>query len=295
MSLIFRVAANIRHLLLLLCLPACFGIKAEAQAPAPITLEFDGSKNIGNDKLLDISNKCRAEQSQLSALEEARIDYCLGQLKSYMRARGYLQATVGTPLKRQTEAGFVLTVPVNEGHLYRLGVVHLSGAEAVPIVRLLEMLNLKEGDVADGEVINKWLFDSMKTMYNDLGYIQYTADVEPYFHLKERATEGTVDLDIHIDEGRRFRVGSIRFSGQNEIPEEFLLTHMLLRTGDMFNSQLIRESIKRIEQTNLFAPIDADKDIDYDATRDGNEVNLTIHLRKNLLREQPTIKDPMSQ
>ena len=258
---------------------AAAGQTAERQSLNSGDLEFEGSKVFGNQKLLEITNKCRAEYSKSTAQEEAIIDYCLHRTTASIRAKGYLQANLGKPTTKTTDAGVVLTVPVDEGALYRLGEVRIGGATAFSPARLRGMLGLKAGEIVDGEAVSQWLFDSVKRAYSEIGYIQYTAEVEPTYNLRQDAAEGTVDLAITIDEGRPFYVRSITFDGNGEIPQSLLLAHMLIRSGDIFNSELLNESLRKIDQAKQFEPIDSDKDVDYRSKPDSNHLNITIHLK----------------
>ena len=197
-----------------------------------------------------------------------------------MTARGYLNGKVGDPTRTATGTGLVFTVQVDEGALYRLGGVRIDGARFLDTAQLLKMLDLKPGDIANGEVIKDWLFDSVKKAYDKLGYIQYTAEVEPTFHVQADAAEGTVDLEIKIDEGRRFYVSSINLDGNEDVPKTLLLAHLLIQNGDVYNSELLMESLKRIDQTKQFEAIDPDKDVDYRSKRDSDQLEIMIHLKK---------------
>ena len=57
---------------------------------------------------------------------------------------------------------------------------------------------------------------------------------------------------------------------------------LLLREGDVFVDDLLRESIKRINDTRLYDPIDADKDVDYRTDQKAPLLDLTIHLKKSV-------------
>jgi outer membrane protein assembly factor BamA len=267
----------------IVCASFSLGVHAQALVSKPIQLIFEGSKVFGNQTLLDVATKCRGEQSKQinrGVSDEVVIDYCLHRVKSFMAARGYLSGKVGDPTRTATDAGLIFTVQVDEGALYRLGDVRIDGAKFLDTSQLLKMLNLKSGDIANGEVIREWLFDSVKKAYDNLGYIQYTAEVEPTFHVEADAAEGTVDLAIMIDEGRRFYVSSINLDGNGDVPKALLLAHLLIQNGDVYNSELLKESLKRIDQTKQFDAIDPDKDVDYRSKQDSDQLEITIHLKK---------------
>lgn len=271
-----------RVMLLTLCMGVSLGINVQAQTLKPLTLEFEGSKVFGNQRLLEIATQCRGKSSSSTAQDETVVEYCLHKVKSFMASKGYLQATVGKPISTTIEAGILLKVSVSEGALFRLREVRIDGPTAVPPARLREMLKLKRGDIAGSDAIDEWLFGAIKKSYSELGYIEYTAELEPDFQLKQGSTEGTVDLAVTIDEGRRFYVRSIHFDGNGDVPESLLVGQMLIQSGDVYNSELLKQSLTRIDQTRQFETIDFDKDLDYRAARNSQQIDLIVHLKKKL-------------
>ncbi len=101
----------------------------------------------------------------------------------------------------------VVTVPVEEGALYRPGAIKIEGAENVTQEQVRAMMSLQRGDIANAEAIGKWLFEDLKKLYSEIGYIQYTAETEPDFRAVDHAAnEGVVDFKVTIEEGQQFRV-----------------------------------------------------------------------------------------
>jgi outer membrane protein insertion porin family len=266
---------------LLLFLVASGVASAQQVTPGRPTLVFAGNDVFSEQDLRSITDKCLAMDSHWKeGYNSQTLEYCLKRLQLSLAAKGYLQATVGKPISTTTEAGILLKVSVSEGALFRLQEVRIDGARAFSPARLRELLNLKTGDIANGDVIDEWLFDAAKKAYNELGYIQYTAQVEPDFHLKQGGTEGAVDLAITIDEGRRFYVRSIHFNGNGDVSESLLVAQMLIQSGEVYNSELLKQSLTRIDQTSQFETIDFDKDLDYRSVRDSQEIDIVVHLKK---------------
>ena len=84
-------------------------------------------------------------------------------------------------------------------------------------------------------------------------------------------------------EGAQFKVRSIKFVGGDEQSREYLRQQfLLLREGDVFVDDLFRESIKRINDTHSYDPIDADKDVNYRTDQKAPLLDLTIRLKKSV-------------
>ena len=226
-----------------------------------INIEFEGNKVFSSQQLLDVMKQFgKRNQSTCPSSEKGyqaeRFDSCLRSIIFFMRSHGYLRAVAGEPKLHKSKRGLKITVPIDEGALYRLGEIKLEGATLFSPAQILGMLNVKKGDIADGDAIATWLYERLKKAYADRGYIQYTADPEPiYRSIPAGAQEGVVDFIVAIDEGQAFIIRSIKFEGNRDIPEDMLRREMLVRGGDVFNQGLFDESLKRLSQTGLVEEI----------------------------------------
>jgi outer membrane protein assembly factor BamA len=144
------------------------------------------------------------------------------------------------------------------------------------------MFEGKTGDIAGEDSIAAWLYERVKKVYGNLGYIQYTAEIQPKFHSKDDASEGVVDLAVTIDEGPAFTIAAIKFVGNEEVSRDALLREMTVRKGDVYSQNLFEDSLQRLSQTGQFETIDADKDVDWSVDKQAPRVSLTIHLKKRM-------------
>ncbi len=207
-------------------------------------------------------------------------DVCLRQLSSFIRSRGYLQARLGEPKKELIEGALVVTVPVEEGALYRLGEIKIEGAENFTPEQVRAMLSLQRGDIANGEAFGKWLYEDLKKLYGEIGYIEYMAEIDPEFKAVDQGSnEGPVDLRVTIDEGQQFRIRSIKFDG-NHVSESELHTLLLIRPGDVFNQQLLEKSVNQLNETGWFQTIDKDKDTDFRTDEEEALLDITIQVKR---------------
>jgi outer membrane protein insertion porin family len=265
----------------LMCMFTCGAIQAQEATPTKIVLDFEGNKIFSKQELAEAANECLARYSKSGHSDDpAQIEYCLHKVRLFLFGKGYLRATLGEPRRTQTEDGLQVVVPVDEGALYRVGELKVEGSKLFTPAQILEIVALKGGDIADGERISEALYDRVKNAYARFGYVQYTAEITPDFHLKAGASEGTVDFSVTIDEGHAFTIRSIKFEGNGNVPEDVLLREMLVRVGEVFNKEMFNESLKRISQTGEFEEMDVDKDVDYRVDNESTRLELIIHLKK---------------
>lgn len=258
------------------------GATQTQEGPRPkMVVDFEGNKIFSKQELIAITTTCFDRYSKAGVTDEsAQIDSCLHKVKAFLFGKGYLNPKLGEPRRTQTENGLQFVVPVDEGPRYRLGEVKVEGSKLFTQAQILEMIAMKTGDIADGEKLSEALYERVRKAYAKFGYIQYTAEITPHFHLNASGTEGTADFSVTIDEGEQFTIRSIKFDGNGDIPEDALLGAMLVRSGEVFNKELLDESLKRIDQTGQFETIDGEKDVDYRSVGKKPELDLTIHLKK---------------
>jgi outer membrane protein insertion porin family len=257
-------------------------VRAQDAASARPVFDVDGNKVFSKDELLDTTNKC-LDQWLETAYTTEKLDYCLHKLTAYMRSKGYLQARLDKTLYNQTDSGTKALIPVVEGPLFRVGNIDVKNAKVFTAAQIVETIGLSPGDIADGEKLSAAMFERVKEMYGNLGYIQYTAEITPAFHVKEGADEGVVDIAIAIEEGQQFKVRSIKFSGADKTTLEQLQKELMLHDGEVYNSDLFRQSIARVNDTGLYDPIDVNKDVDFKTNDEQAVLSLTIRLRKRVV------------
>jgi len=242
-------------------------------------VRFEGNRNFRSAELTSKLGECLSRYPTLKEGYESNIfDYCSRDLSNFIRSRGYLQSTFGKPAKSIEGGGLVLTIPVEEGVIYRLGEIKIEGAEAIVPEAVRAMLDSRQGEIASGEAIGKWLFEDLKKTYSEMGYIEYTAEPVPEFKAVAGKDEGVVDFKVFIEEGHQFRLRAIKFQGSN-VPEKELLGLFRPRSGEVFNQRLFDESIDELNKLDRFELIDKDKDTDYRTDVEDALIDIVIKIR----------------
>jgi outer membrane protein assembly factor BamA len=159
------------------------------------------------------------------------------------------------------------------------------------------MLGLPEGGIANGELIGKALYQDLKKYYGNQGFVEYTAEVSPTFKGNpQKGNEGIVDLRVTIDEGKQFKIHSIKFSGNN-LPQKVLFELLLIREGEVYNQELYEKSIEKLNDSGLFDPIDKDRDVDFVTDEAKGLVDLLIKVggadRDTEPEERPLKRRPL--
>jgi outer membrane protein insertion porin family len=253
-------------------------IVSEGTRPSIAEFRFEGNRIFPTQQLAEETKRCMVDH-EWDYYDPEMFEYCSGRVTSFVRSKGYLQARFYDPKVDETAGSLILTLQVDEGILYRLGDIKIEGGSALPEEQIRTIIALHKGDIANGEQLSKALFEELKKVYGEKGYIQYTVDVTPIFRLAPDKTTGIADFEITIDEGRRFKIRRIGFKGEN-LPEEQLGQLMLIHEGDTFNQTLFERSIARLNDTDLFWLIDKDRDADFKTNEEEGLVDIVIKLTK---------------
>ncbi|MFY9619941.1 MAG: POTRA domain-containing protein [Pyrinomonadaceae bacterium] len=242
-------------------------------------IRFEGNRLFSGSLLTARIKQCIAgfQKDEPSVYRSEVFEYCLNGLANYERSQGYLQARFGEPKLQEVGQALVVTIESTEGILYRVGNVTVEGADHVPEAEIREMLGMNRGDIASAEKIARTLFEDLKAVYGDKGFIQYTAEIDPAFRSEPGAAEGVVDFKIIVEEGDRFKLRKISFKGDN-LPESEVRQLLLVREGDVYSQKSFEESIRRINETGWFNRVDKDKDVDYRTNEEEKLVDVVIKL-----------------
>lgn len=244
-------------------------------------IRFEGNRLFSASLLTARIKQCIAsvQKDDPNILRSEVFEYCLQGLANYERSQGYLQARFGEPKLQQVGQALVVTVESNEGILYRVGNLEIEGAVHVPEAEIRGMLGMHRGAIASGEKIARTLFEDLKAVYGDKGFIQYTAEIDPTFRSEPGAAEGVVDFKILVDEGKQFTLRNISFKGDN-LPESEVKQLLVVREGDVYSQKSFEESIRRINETGLFNRVDKDKDVYYRTSEEEKLVDVVIKLSR---------------
>lgn len=221
---------------------------------------------------------------------------------SYMWSKGYFQARIGEPeviglgVKRTSLLPVItvplplisskddtlqIIVPITEGRIFRVGELKVEGNSIFSEQQILNGVGLKTGEIADGKRLQKAVYEELKDVYGNQGFVNYNAEFEPVF--RDNPTnpdEGIVDITITIEEGKQFTLRRLNFTGNTFTRDRVLRREFLLNEGDIYNKRYLDISIARLEQTQYFDPIDKDQDVETRTDEETGEVDLNVSVNE---------------
>ena len=236
-------------------------------------------------------------------LDMRKLQYDLQKnVRSYMFSKGYFQARIGEPevqglgVKRTDFIPLItlpiplistkdetlkITIPVTEGKIFRVGELKVEGNSIFSEQQILGAVGLRTGEIADGKRLQDAVYEDLKKVYGNQGFVNYNAEFEPEF--KDNPTnpnEGIVDITITIEEGKQFTLRRLEFTGNTFTRDRVMRREFLLNEGDIYNQQWLDISVARLNQTQYFDPIDKDQDVEIRTDEEEGNVDLIVKIKE---------------
>ncbi len=211
--------------------------------PIPICkLHFPGAKNVSEDDLIDNSRQLKeADYSFKSTLA-----YSAFTLFPMYSAVGQLHAKFAPPIVKLDpgcKGGVDLTIPVEEGPIYRWDKAEWSGNEILSATELDAALGMKSGEIANGKKIDKGLHQVAEP-YGYTGHLAVRIKPEPVFD----DAASRVSYKIDVKEGPQYRMGKLVIKGLSESQAASLQQKWKLKSGDVFDSRFIQQFFRTNEE-----------------------------------------------
>jgi outer membrane protein insertion porin family len=206
------------------------------------------------------------------------------RLQEFYLNRGFVTATIGEPQityadkpggsKKKPIKWATLTIPVTEGDQYRVGELKFEGMTIVKEEYARSLFKMEPGDVYEEKQFKK-AYDKLRDAYGSLGYFQWTVLTDR----KPDPEKKTVDVTVRMDEDKQYFVSRIRFTGNDTTRDKVIRREVYMNEGDVFNTEALKLSIRRINQLGYFKPMEQPPHIAPSAAGD-NKLDVTFKVEE---------------
>jgi outer membrane protein insertion porin family len=262
-------------------------------------IAFQGNNNLSdrtlraamkNLKPIGIPHSIILENLFARTFDASKLDEDTERVRQAYRDRGYFRAQTSEPTTHVRDAGGLnpftlrpskgkridILMPVEEGERYKLGGVNFTGNTHAPNTKALRaQFAQKDGEWFNATMFSKGL-DQLRKSYGSLGYINMVANPVPRIDEAKKL----IFLDIDIDEGKKFFVSRIEFTGNTITRDKVIRRELLLEEGQEYNSQRWELSILRLNQLNYFEALKAEQDSESRQNTDDGTVDLLLKLKE---------------
>jgi outer membrane protein insertion porin family len=261
-------------------------------------IAFDGNSAFSDNRLAS-QMKENKKSNFLSFItgagkyQEAKFEDDAQNVVDFYQNHGYARARVGSPQvevigdsKDGKDRYIRLRVPVDEGVRYKIGKFDITGNTAVKAAPLKTVFKIKEGDYFNAKLLRKGM-EKAKEAYGQFGFWEFVPEPELSFRGVDPTTDKPIDgqeqppildLTVHMNEGKQFFINRITFTGNTTTHDDVIRREMRVAEGGVFNSEALKDSVKRLNQLGYFKPLEKADDIGVTPTP-GAEGKVDIKLK----------------
>ena len=230
--------------------------------------------------------------------QETAFDEDADRMSALYKEHGYARANIGTPeqkflgdSKDKKTRYIELRVPITEGQRYRVGDVEFAGNTVVKTEFLKPLFKLTSGGWYNEKDLRKGL-EKAREIYGGAGYWEFTGF--PEFKFRDDPTPGQevpeslaaplpaiMDVTMRLQEGTQYFVNRITFVGNTTTHDTVIRREMSLVEDNVFNTEALKYSVKRINQLGYFKPLEEGKGTDINKVpNEKDKVDVRIKLEE---------------
>jgi outer membrane protein insertion porin family len=208
-----------------------------AEKPIVGAVLIEGNKDVDTADL-----RAALTVKERSLYQEDKVKESTRKLKEVCQNKGFIDATVESFVSEDTDGARRVTFRVAEGPKLKIERILITGNQYHTAKAILKVMDTSEKGwlsfITDSGAFKKDVLENdvrkIEALYQNSGFMDSKVS-EP---VVDRGKQGLV-LTIQIFEGRQYRVGEIRFSGESGITENVLRRTVMLTQGEIFNREML--------------------------------------------------------
>ncbi len=181
-------------------------------------------------------------------LDQKKLREDTDRIAAFYYDHGYLNVHVGEPVISRIPKGLKVTIPIDEGPIYKVGSVDVAGDLKYPRSELVPLITTKPGADFRGSTLQHDVL-TLSDFYSDRGYA--FVDVEPKTALEPAARK--VNITFSVNPGREVLVNRINISGNTRTSDKVIRREMQVQEQEPYSASAIRDSKRRLDQLGFFS------------------------------------------
>ena len=250
-------------------------------------LNYDDGEILSEDNIPSLRKRYSLSTGQVF-IEKNLVDLT-NKIKDLYRDNGYYSTKVSTKENIDSANRIAIEIDIQEGNRAKINSFKILGSNYFTEKQLKKLYSMGEADFfplnyfTNKDEFNQIIFDSetekLKTKYFDEGFLDFEI-LSSKVDIDEKQSLINVSLDLF--EGKRYLLGEIDFSSNNEFSEKFLRSKISLENNNPFQRDKLISGLKKIQSlyhNKGYAYADVNSDIKLD--KDKGIVNVNVDISKN--------------
>ena len=241
------------------------------ERPTIREINYKGNSSVSTSDILDRFKKEKVGLSVEGQYDPTKIKRAETVLKELLAEHGHQFATVKTDVKTIPPQSVQINFSIKEGPVVKVGEIKFAGNQHLSSLQLRRaMKNLKPVGIPYSLIFENLFartFDASKLdedtervrfAYRDKGYANAAVET-PRTQIRDegglnwftfRPNRGKrIDILMPVEEGARYRLGTITFTGNTHIANvKALRSTFAIRDGDWFNATLIGKGLDNLKK-----------------------------------------------
>ena len=212
------------------------------ERPSVASIEFEGNKAISTDDLMKGMKQSGLAEGEI--FQRATLEGVRNELQRQYVAQGRYSASVDTEVVPQPRNRVGVKIKINEGEVASIQHINVVGNTAFPDEALIDQFTLKTSNWLsffknDDKYAREKLsgdLERLRSYYLDRGYINM--DIAST-QVSMTPDKKHVYITVNIQEGQKYRVRSVKLSGELKVPEDQVNSLLLVQKGQVFSRKLM--------------------------------------------------------
>jgi len=177
------------------------------------------------------------------------------RIEAWYQDHGFVRVSVLDPKIQvsKKDKAIHITIPVVEGSRYKIDSIAINGDGTFTDEELFAVIESKKGENYNVSKIREDV-SRISDLYSTRGFAY--ADVNPVTKIIDE--KKVVQLAVEIEKGKKVYVGKINILGNVSSRDNVIRREFRLREGDLFDSQKLKRSKQRINNTQFFEDVKID-------------------------------------
>jgi len=207
------------------------------EKPIVSGVQIEGNKDVETADL-----RAAVTVKERSLYQEEKVKESVIKLIEVCQNKGFIDASVTASVAEDSEGALRVTFRVTEGPKLKIERIVVTGNRFHTTKAIRKAMETSEKGffsfISDSGTFKKDVIETdvrkIEALYQNNGFLDSKIS-EP---VVGRGKKGLI-VTIRIFEGRQYRIGEVRFSGESGIPEETLRKTVKLGSGDLFNREVL--------------------------------------------------------